>query len=64
MRLCCKPLSRGAVVCNIGHFDNEIDTAFMRENWRWDKVKDQVHQIFRSGGQQQLSDPAVRGQIG
>jgi len=38
----------GAVVCNIGHFDNEIDTAFMRENWRWQKVKDQVHQIFRS----------------
>jgi len=23
----------GAIVCNIGHFDNEIDTAFMRENW-------------------------------
>jgi len=38
----------GAVVCNIGHFDNEIDTAYMRENWRWDAVKDQVHQIFRS----------------
>jgi adenosylhomocysteinase len=36
------------VVCNIGHFDNEIDTAYMREHWRWDKVKDQVHQIFRS----------------
>jgi adenosylhomocysteinase len=36
------------VVCNIGHFDNEIDTAFMRENWRWQAVKDQVHQIFRS----------------
>ncbi len=41
-------IKRGAVVCNIGHFDNEIDTAFMRENWRWDMVKDQVHQIFRS----------------
>ena len=41
-------IKRGAVVCNIGHFDNEIDTAFMRENWRWDRVKDQVHQIFRS----------------
>ncbi|MBH79547.1 MAG: adenosylhomocysteinase [Gammaproteobacteria bacterium] len=41
-------IKRGAVVCNIGHFDNEIDTAFMRENWRWDIVKDQVHQIFRS----------------
>ena len=39
----------GAVICNIGHFDNEIDTAFMRENWRWDTVKDQVHQVFRSG---------------
>jgi len=37
----------GAVVCNIGHFDNEIDTAFMRQSWRWEKVKDQVHQIFR-----------------
>jgi len=41
-------IKRGAVVCNIGHFDNEIDTAFMRENWRWDEVKEQVHQIFRS----------------
>ena len=41
-------LKKGAVVSNIGHFDNEIDTAFMRDNWRWDTVKDQVHQIFRS----------------
>jgi adenosylhomocysteinase len=41
-------LKAGSVVCNIGHFDNEIDTAYMRDNWRWDKVKDQVHQIFRS----------------
>ena len=32
-----KALKRGAVVCNIGHFDNEIDTAFMRANWRWDR---------------------------
>jgi adenosylhomocysteinase len=41
-------LKRGAVVCNIGHFDNEIDTAYMRKHWRWEKVKDQVHQIHRS----------------
>jgi len=41
-------VKRGAVVCNIGHFDNEIDTAYMRANWRWQKVKDQVHQVFRS----------------
>ena len=37
-----------AVICNIGHFDNEIDTAFMREHWRWDEVKEQVHLVFRS----------------
>ena len=40
-------LKSGAVVCNIGHFDNEIDTAFMRENWEWEEVKPQVHKIFR-----------------
>jgi adenosylhomocysteinase len=43
-----RTIKRGAVVCNIGHFDNEIDTAYMRKNWRWERVKDQVHQIFRS----------------
>ena len=36
------------MVCNIGHFDNEIDTAFMRKNWRWEQVKPQVHTVFRS----------------
>ncbi len=41
-------LKRGAVVCNIGHFDNEIDTAFMRQEWRWEEVKPQVHQVYRS----------------
>ncbi|WP_182406364.1 adenosylhomocysteinase [Psychrobacter sp. GP33] len=41
-------LKKGAVVCNIGHFDTEIDTQFMRDNWRWEEVKPQVHQIFRS----------------
>jgi adenosylhomocysteinase len=41
-------VKKGAVICNIGHFDNEIDTAFMRENWRWEEVKPQVHRIFRS----------------
>jgi len=43
-----KALKSGAVVCNIGHFDNEIDTQFMRDNWEWDEVKPQVHRIFRS----------------
>jgi adenosylhomocysteinase len=43
-----KTLKSGSVVCNIGHFDNEIDTQFMRDNWKWDEVKPQVHRIFRS----------------
>ena len=41
-------IKSGAIVCNIGHFDNEIDTAYMRDNWKWELVKDQVHQIYRS----------------
>jgi len=44
-------LKNGAVVCNIGHFDNEIDTAYMREHWEWEEVKPQVHKIFRNRGQ-------------
>jgi adenosylhomocysteinase len=42
-----KALKCGAVVCNIGHFDNEIDTAFMRRNWEWQEVKPQVHKVYR-----------------
>ena len=40
-------LKRNAVVCNIGHFDNEIDTAYMRENWEWEEIKPQVHKVYR-----------------
>jgi adenosylhomocysteinase len=40
-------LKSGAVVCNIGHFDNEIDTAYMRSEWEWQEVKPQVHKIYR-----------------
>src|SRR5690606_6472090 len=43
-----KSLKNGAVVCNIGHFDNEIDTAFMRKNWEWEEVKPQVHKVYRT----------------
>lgn len=42
-----KALKANSVVCNIGHFDNEIDTAFMRRNWEWEEVKPQVHKIYR-----------------
>lgn len=40
-------LKKGAIVCNIGHFDNEIDTAYMRNNWRFEEVKPQVHKVYR-----------------
>jgi len=40
-------LKKGCVVSNIGHFDNEIDTAFMRKNWEWEEVKPQVHKVWR-----------------
>ena len=43
-----RAIKKGAVVCNIGHFDTEIDIAYMRQNWRWQEVKEQVHQVFRS----------------
>jgi adenosylhomocysteinase len=43
-----KALKNGCVVCNIGHFDNEIDTAFMRKNWQWEEVKPQVHLVYRN----------------
>ncbi|WP_027330136.1 adenosylhomocysteinase [Marinimicrobium agarilyticum] len=42
-----KALKSSAVVCNIGHFDSEIDTAYMRKNWHWEEVKPQVHKIYR-----------------
>jgi adenosylhomocysteinase len=42
-----KALKANSVVCNIGHFDNEIDTAFMRREWEWEEVKPQVHKVYR-----------------
>ena len=42
-----RALKSTAVVCNIGHFDNEIDTAYMRAEWQWEEIKPQVHKIIR-----------------
>ena len=41
-------VASNAIICNIGHFDTEIDTLYMRDNWRWEEVKPQVHKIYRS----------------
>jgi len=38
-----------AIVCNIGHFDNEIDVAGLKQ-YRWENIKPQVdHVIFPDG---------------
>jgi adenosylhomocysteinase len=38
-----------AIVCNIGHFDNEIDIASV-EKYKWEEIKPQVdHVIFPDG---------------
>ena len=38
-----------AIVCNIGHFDNEIDVADLKK-YRWENIKPQVdHVIFPDG---------------
>src|SRR5688572_10970817 len=39
-----------AIVCNIGHFDNEIDVASLEKKCKWDEIKPQVdHVIFADG---------------
>ncbi|MDX8403333.1 MAG: adenosylhomocysteinase, partial [Mariprofundaceae bacterium] len=38
-----------SIVCNIGHFDNEIDVASLKE-YEWDNVKPQVDQIIFPNG--------------
>ncbi|HET8745890.1 MAG TPA: adenosylhomocysteinase, partial [Ramlibacter sp.] len=39
-----------AIVCNIGHFDNEIDVASLEKKCKWEEIKPQVdHVIFEDG---------------
>ena len=37
-------MKNNAIVANIGHFDSEIQISGLR-NYRWDKIKDQVHHV-------------------
>ncbi|MGQ0524478.1 MAG: adenosylhomocysteinase [Betaproteobacteria bacterium] len=42
-------MKHNAIVCNIGHFDSEIDIASLRQ-YQWENIKPQVdHVIFPSG---------------
>jgi len=38
-----------AIVCNIGHFDNEIDVAGLK-NFKWNNIKPQVDEIELASG--------------
>ena len=42
-------MKHNAIVCNIGHFDNEIDVAALETHGQWEEIKPQVdHVIFAS----------------
>jgi len=44
-----KKMKNQAIVCNIGHFDNEIDVASLKQ-YQWENIKPQVdHVIFPDG---------------
>jgi adenosylhomocysteinase len=44
-----KRMKNNAIVCNIGHFDNEIDCASLKQH-KWENIKPQVdHIIFPDG---------------
>src|SRR5476651_1184448 len=38
-----------AIVCNIGHFDSEIDIASLRQ-YRWENIKPQVDHVLLPNG--------------
>src|SRR5580693_2497077 len=39
-----REMRNNAIVCNIGHFDAEIQIAALR-NYKWDEIKPQVHHV-------------------
>jgi len=44
-----KQMKNNAIVCNIGHFDSEIDIASLKQ-YKWENIKPQVdHVIFPDG---------------
>ncbi|MEA3176831.1 MAG: adenosylhomocysteinase [Gammaproteobacteria bacterium] len=44
-----KRMKNNAIVCNIGHFDNEIDVASMKQ-YTWENIKPQVDHIILPDG--------------
>jgi adenosylhomocysteinase len=56
-------LKNGSVVCNIGHFDNEIETSYMRDEWFWEEIKPQVHRVFRDTKPNEAPDLSSKNYI-
>ncbi|HLB96435.1 MAG TPA: adenosylhomocysteinase, partial [Acetobacteraceae bacterium] len=42
-------MKHNAIVCNIGHFDNEIDVASLKQ-YRWENIKPQVDHVILPDG--------------
>ena len=45
-----KAMKDQAIVCNIGHFDNEIDVASLEARCQWEEIKPQVDHVIFEGG--------------
>ena len=45
-----KAMKDQAIVCNIGHFDNEIDVAGLEAKCQWEEIKPQVDHVIFPGG--------------
>jgi adenosylhomocysteinase len=44
-----RAMKHRAIVCNIGHFDSEIQVDALR-NYKWDNIKPQVDEVVFPGG--------------
>ncbi len=49
-----KRMQHGSVICNIGHFDNEIEVVKLRSNCTFEQVKPQVHEVVFEDGKKLL----------
>lgn len=55
-------LKPGAIVCNIGHFDNEIDVRYLK-NYRWEEIKPNVDKIYRSNSNKDFIILLAKGRL-
>ncbi|MDR1840354.1 MAG: adenosylhomocysteinase, partial [Holophagales bacterium] len=45
-----KAMKHQAIVCNIGHFDSEINVAILEKHCKWEEIKPQVDHVIFPGG--------------